>query len=255
MAETLETIKKYTGPFSGPQMDQIFYEILNYTSERYAKGTANGQAVAAGTIGYQDNSYYYSRQALQSAQAAENAAARAESAVPAGINSAVLWTTDQSTALTDADKAVARKNIMAGGSNPNLLINGGFTINQRDFSSATGSNVVWTVDRWLLNQGGSQGGSVTLNSDGTLTLTAGTTTMSFQQDIIIPLLNQFVGDRMTASLLFEDGSISAGSMPIIAQTDSLNVLLSMGLSGKGVLVVFYRPLRTISYSWNLNATV
>lgn len=157
MAETLETIKKYIGPFSGSQMDQIFYEILNYTSERYAKGTANGQAVAAGTIGYNDNSYYYSRQALQSAQAAANAAARAESAVPAGINSAVLWTTDQSTALTNNDKAVARKNIMAGGSNPNLFANWDFTnpvnqTGQTSWANSTDSGQ-YCLDPWTVFDG------------------------------------------------------------------------------------------------------
>lgn len=148
MAETLETIKKYIGPFSGSQMDQIFYEILNYTSERYAKGTQNGQAVAAGTIGYQDNSYYYSRQALQSAQAAANAADRAEAAVPAGIDSAVLFTRAQT--LTVTQQAQARKNIMAGGSNPNLLDNPWFTVNQRNVTSG-GSYVDSTYvgpDRW-----------------------------------------------------------------------------------------------------------
>ena len=208
MAETLETIKKYIGPFSGAQMDQIFYEILNYTSERYAKGTANGQAVAAGTIGYNDNSYYYSRQALQSAQAAENAAARAESAVPAGIDSAVLFTRAQT--LTAAQKSQARANIMAGGSNPNLLDNPWFTVNQRGWTSGIASNA-YCVDRWKAPFA-NQALKITVNSDNTITidrLTSGTT--GFYQYLDIKNLDRT--KRYTLSVMDSDGNIYSHTVP------------------------------------------
>lgn len=207
MAETLETIKKYIGPFSGAQMDQIFYEILNYTSERYAKGTANGQAVAAGTIGYQDNSYYYSRQALQSAQAAANAADRAEAAVPAGIDSAVLFTRAQT--LTSAQQAQARANMAAGGSNPNLLDNPWFTqtcINQRNFTSVTSTDdytVQHTVDRWYLVRGAltKSANFISFAWNGTNLTYAG-----FSQKVG-PKSVALRGERLTASVLMADGTI------------------------------------------------
>lgn len=249
MAETLETIKKYTGPFSGSQMDQIFYEILNFTSERYAKGTANGQAVAAGTIGYNDNSYYYSRQALQSAQAAANAAARAESAVPAGINSAVLWTTDQSTALTDANKAVARKNIMAGGSNPNLLDNWWFgtgVVNQRGFTSVTATNNVYTIDRWKVNNGGGTNGTISLSSNG-IAFAPGSNYITFEQHLKNPAL---LGQTLTLSFMTSDGSIyqATGTVPAAKTSVYVNTIIAR-LSGDQNVKVIVTPTSVTTYDF------
>ena len=176
MAETLETIKKYRGPFSGSQMDQIFYEILNYTSERYAKGTQNGQAVAAGTIGYQDNSYYYSRQALQSAQAAENAATRAESAVPAGINSAVLFT--QAQTLTAVQKSQARANIAAYAL---VITSSSFSSLPQTISNSNITDKHVVVNSVLSNPSAQTGNWTVTTSNGSLTISGsifGTTTIT-----------------------------------------------------------------------------
>lgn len=107
-----EEIKKYVGPFSGPQIDQIFYEILNYTSERYAKGTANGVPVDPGTAGYEDNSLFYKNQAAaqaaQAQQAVTNAnvqAARAETAAAAAETSETNASAAAVTAAAEADRA------------------------------------------------------------------------------------------------------------------------------------------------------
>ena len=67
-------------------------------------------------------------------------------------------------------------------SNPNLLINPDFKINQRGSSTytTTSESPIYTVDRWMLSRG-----KATVNSDGTLTVTAtgGTTNKEgyFQQ--------------------------------------------------------------------------
>lgn len=54
-------------------------------------------------------------------------------------------------------------------SNPNLLINPDFKINQRGSSTytTTSESPIYTVDRWMLSRGKS-----TVNSDGTVTVTA-----------------------------------------------------------------------------------
>lgn len=101
MANDLE---RYNSSLSGPEADAALRDMANHTSERYAKGTVNGSPVGGGQVGYQDNSKYYKERA-------EEAANRAESAVPIGTESAVLWTMAQS--LTDSAKQVARANIGA----------------------------------------------------------------------------------------------------------------------------------------------
>lgn len=54
-------------------------------------------------------------------------------------------------------------------SNPNLLINPDFKINQRGSSTytTTSDSPIYTVDRWMLSRG-----KATVNSDGTVTVTA-----------------------------------------------------------------------------------
>lgn len=69
-------------------------------------------------------------------------------------------------------------------SNPNLLINPDFKINQRGSSTytTTSESPIYTVDRWMLSRG-----KATVNSDGTVTVTAtgGTTSKEgyFQQKL------------------------------------------------------------------------
>lgn len=63
--------------------------------------------------------------------------------------------------LTDAQKAQARKNIAAGGTNPNLLQNPFFSVNQRGQSSYASNG--YTVDRWRTTN---SNGTVTVNSNG-----------------------------------------------------------------------------------------
>lgn len=68
--------------------------------------------------------------------------------------------------FTDAQKEQARKNIAAGGTNPNLLDNPFFQVNQRSFTSGdfgTGSNG-FTVDRWRCHRS-----IITVNADGSIT--------------------------------------------------------------------------------------
>lgn len=111
MAEDLE---RYNSSLTGAEVDVALQDMANHISERYAKGTANGVPVTSGQVGYNDNSKYYAQQAKTDAD-------RAQSAVPIGTESAVLWTMAQS--LTDSAKQVARNNIGAG--NPLGTVAGG----------------------------------------------------------------------------------------------------------------------------------
>lgn len=252
MPETLDEIKKYVGPFSGPQMDQIFYEILNYTSERFAKGTAGGVPVAAGTPGYNDNSLFYKNQAAAqvllaraAAAAAANSAQRAESAVPAGTDAAVLWTRDQSTELTADDKAVARKNIMAGGSNRNLLDNPWFTVNQRGNTSGN-FTATTKIDRWRTSYATSYNGTWTLN-DGILTITADSSYAYFVQRF--EDYSFMSGKTLTASLMLSDGTIVSGTA---VRTTGRNDLISVAgkygvyIATSGEFTIQVNPNQTLA---------
>lgn len=127
-----DEIKKYIGPFSGPQMDQIFSEILNYTSERYAKGTAAGVPVASGTAGYNDNAKYYKDQAATQKAAAQTAAnqaglaatqaqdaadgaASSEANASTAANTATTQATNAANAATRANNAADRAEAIVGG--------------------------------------------------------------------------------------------------------------------------------------------
>jgi len=99
-------------------------------------------------------------------------AADAVSRLAVGANATVL--TADSTAATGMKWAAGA----GGGVNPNIIINGNFTINQRDYvSAATLASGVYGFDRWKSNAAGTtltytsapQGQSVTINSTGGIT--------------------------------------------------------------------------------------
>lgn len=118
-----------------------------------------------------------------------------------------LFTKDEST--TSGEKAQARYNIGAGGSNDNLLDNayfvgggsqlgdGVFPINQRGLTSYTGGIF---LDRWTTDNG------LTLASDG-ITVSTG----ALYQNNWAPLTKVLLGKTLTASVLFADGTIESGT--------------------------------------------
>ena len=101
-------------------------------------------------------------------------------------------------ALTDTQKAQARKNIAAGGTNPNLLDNPFFQVNQRNVANGVAINANgYVADRWQAT--GTNG--ATRNADGTITVTN--------------TLFHKLGDRgiagkiVTLSVLFADDTIES----------------------------------------------
>ena len=81
--------ERYVSALTGPEMDAALLDMAQHNSEAWAVGTRNGAAVSSPDETYDNNSKYYATEA-------EAAAARAEAAVPAGTEGAVLFSQAQS---------------------------------------------------------------------------------------------------------------------------------------------------------------
>lgn len=95
--------ERYVSALTGPEMDEALLDMARHNSEAWAIGERHGEAVGSTDDTYQNNSKYYATEA-------EAAAARAEAAVPAGTEGAVLFSQAQS--LTAAQKQTAFGNIV-----------------------------------------------------------------------------------------------------------------------------------------------
>jgi len=131
--------------------------------------------------------------------------------------------------FSDTQKAQARKNIGAGGSNVSLLDNGWFTVNQR--SSTSGSSAGYFVDRWKLSLGG--GGSVSWSlSSGILTITG---TATYLEQKPMDDVSWMVGKTFTLSVMLSDGTIESGTFTRTASTQTIftgtNYYAYMGSNG------------------------
>lgn len=213
----------YRSTLTGTQMDSALLDMAEHNSEAYAVGERNGIAVASDDVTYHNNARYYAQ--------------IASSQIVGDASSAVRWDTDQSEALTSAQKAVARNNInaasdsdvvkitsqtltsaeqaqaraniAAGGSNPNLLDNPWFTnpVNQLGLTTYSGSGLLKTIDRWfLLNGSGTnsltvQNGYLSVRSDGN----------GFAQAIEPAMGAALNGKTLTCSVLFRDGTIKSAT--------------------------------------------
>ena len=123
-------------------------------------------------------------------------------------------------------------------SNPNLLDNPWFTINQRGASSYTASNGIYTVDRWKLTLNGLGTGILTKNADESITIE--NQYASGEAYFIQPLDTQTIsgidGKTITVSVLFSDGTISSGTVTFNKGT-SITIL---GW-GNGMRIRLYSP--------------
>lgn len=130
-------------------------------------------------------------------------------------NRVLLVDTDQSAIFTEAEKETGRKNLRAGGTNPNLLDNSWFTVNQRGQASYTGS--VYTVDRWKETDI-----DTTINADNTLSLICvGADPVFFQP---LPYDSDFVGKPFTLSLMFSDDDIFTETLTMPASGNVFSTL-------------------------------
>lgn len=203
----------YRSTLTGTQMDAALLDMAEHNSEAYAVGERNGIAVASDDVTYHNNARYYAQ--------------IASSQIVGDASSAVRWDTDQSEALTDAQKAQARENInaasdsdvvkitaqtltsaeqaqaraniAAGGSNRNLLDNGWFTVNQRQITTPSSPISGYPADRWY-------GTYSAVTSDG-VTLPA-QNAVDLYQKLEPDLCAALVGKTVTVSTLEQDGTIS-----------------------------------------------
>ena len=128
---------KYRLQLTGEQVDDALRQLNERVAEGWAVGEKNGQAVSPSSPYYNNNARHYAEQAASSASMAR---------------SAVLW--DRVQTLTDDQKSQARANITAATSNPNLLLNPFFDINQREIAESEDqfspfpNPISQFVDRW-----------------------------------------------------------------------------------------------------------
>ncbi len=104
---------------------------------------------------------------------------------------------------TEAEAAQARASIRAGGTNPNLLDNPWFTVNQRSLSTYALPAFAYCVDRWK----SSGGNTITVSTNG-ISITAGAGT---HQNLAqgCPIIGDLLGRTVTASVMSQTGAISS----------------------------------------------
>ena len=225
---------QYQSSLTGPEIDAALEDMAAHNSEAWAVGERDGVAVGVSDITYHNNAAYYANQA-------SGAAARAEAAVPSGTAGAVFF--DRSQTLTEAQQMQARANIKAGGSNPNLLLNPWFTVNQRGRTSMSGNGMF--VDGWRVTYGTAVR---TVNSDGTVTIGHGYEgNMTNRIDLPIDAL---AGKTATVSVMLADGTIGSWTRTVPAATSSNQKVFEAGFQGH--TITFYIAANTAAYSYYVN---
>lgn len=111
--------------------------------------------------------------------------------------------------LDDDLAALAPKTAL---SNPNILHNPWFTVNQRAVTSAT-QNADYIADRWMVYFGNNNA-TITRNSDGNIVMdnSLGTTNITIYQKRTQTYLKSLVGKKLTASIMLSDGTIYSGTI-------------------------------------------
>ena len=128
-------------------------------------------------------------------------------------------------ALTDTQKAQARKNIAAGGTNPNLLDNPFWTVNQRNTSAVT-TDGTYCADRWFLYSN-AVSSSVTQGASGLqFTSTNGNSGyVRIRQKLADDIFRRLLGASLTLSIML-DGEVYSvtGSIPSTVPTAQTSII-------------------------------
>lgn len=99
-------------------------------------------------------------------------------------------------------------------SNPNILHNPWFQVNQRQVTTTSDSDT-FIVDRWKTNIASGTTGTFTKNSDGTITIAntsqASGDIISMYQKRTVKTLNRLKGRKVTLSVMLADGTIYSGT--------------------------------------------
>lgn len=140
-------------------------------------------------------------------------------------------------------------------SNPNLVDNSWFTINQRGESSYTGTSNFIAIDRWRFTTSL----TVTVNADNTITVTNSSTENAswFAQSFVLSEYGLKTGDIVTQSIMMSDGTIYSHTAPIPVP-DGVN---DKTINEKGIHSIRIQQLNNERYhcvffvSANSNATI
>lgn len=135
-------------------------------------------------------------------------------------------------------------------SNRNLLDNPWFTVNQREFTSSTGSNGVKTVDRWEINNGGGTGGIVSVTSEGYISLVTGSAYISYQQKFG----KDELAGRTVAISINDGGNIYSYSFTVPARTASTQTGGSFVFK-TGCRCNFFVMPTTSAYGYNFQLSI
>ena len=139
--------------------------------------------------------------------------------------------------------------------NPNLLDNPWFTVNQRGLSTYTGTSNFIAVDRWRFTTSL----TVTINADSTITVTNSLTGSDtwFAQAFVLSEYGLKTGDIVTQSIMMSDGTIYSHTAPIPAP-DGTNdkVINEKGISRIRIQQLDNGRYHCVFYvSANSNATI
>ena len=224
----------YVSALNGEQMDAALIDVALHNSEAWAVGTRNTIPVSSSDETYHNNAKYYAQVA--------------QSAIPGTYTAAVRW--DIAQGLAGEAQEQARANISAGASNRNLLDNPWFTVNQREFTSSTGSNGVKTVDRWEINNGGGTGGIVSVTSEGYISIVTGSAYISYQEKFG---KDELAGRTVTMSIN-DDGNIYSYSFTVPARTASTQTGGSFVFK-TGCRCNFFVMPTTSAYGYNFQLSI
>lgn len=150
-----------------------------------------------------------------------------------------VWKNTSGQSVTGVEPGTNYNIWNVGYSNPNLLDNPWFTVNQRGKNKYTGAG--YSFDRWYL-WGGS---TLTKNSDGSITLSA-RDWRNLIQIFELDLFNRLVGKTVTASVLLGDGTVSSRTIVFTDPGNSYNQfsLYPNPFSGKVFCINIYGPSNT-----------
>ena len=157
-----------------------------------------------------------------------------------------LFTKDEDT--TSGEKAFAQLNIGTAGSNRNLLDNPFFTVNQRNFTTSTGVNNFYSVDRWYIARGT---GTISKTNNGiTINGVGASRETTFQQMIDCGDLT----GRTVALSVNDGGTIRQMTGIVPARTTSNNIFIRFTLRD-GVSAFLYAMSTSSAYAYMLQVQV
>lgn len=226
----------YNIPMTDAQITEALQLMVERVSEGWAQETYDGSPVGSGSPFYHKSSKYW-------ATRSEDAAARAEAAVPASTAGAVFF--DRAQTLTTAQQEQAKANISAGSTNPNLLDNPWWgsaeIVNQRGFTSGAVANGISTIDRWRSTYSGSNN-TFAITANG-LEISVGGVYVQYYQRF--EDITRFEGKTLTASVLLSNGTIYSGTITRVNGT----IQAMVPQSGHPLAVVFQsdNTLRVTAY--------